>query len=228
MKKIVSLIVVSFIIVISYSQDTQFKRPNYKKIEKEIKKKKSDFYYQGLFDRYIQGDSTFTIEEKRYLYYGFSFQDNYSPYGHSEFTDSLGSVLSKDTLTEVDYNSIIKFSNIILEDNPFDLRALNYLGFSYYKIGNRELEDITFYKTSIIYNAIMSTGDGISKKMAFSVIYISHEYEIIDALGFSFGGEQSLVDGGFDYLKLEENEPGVEGFYFEISRSLNSLGSMFK
>lgn len=228
MKRIVILIVTLFFISTLFSQEINFESPNYKKISKEIKKKKSKFNYEKLFDRYSKGDTTFNLNEKRHLYYGYSFQEEYSPYGSSEYTDSLKIFYQKETLTEFDFKEIIKFSELILDKNPFNLRAINNLSFSYYNLGNSELENSYYNKSSIIIDAIMSSGDGLSEKTAFYVIYVSHEYDLLDAIGFGFGGEQSLTTNGFDYLKLQDNEFSIEGFYFEISRSLEHLNLMFK
>ena len=228
MKKVIISIVTIFIISNSFSQEIKFERPKYKKISKEIKKKKSKFYYKKLFDRYSNGDTTFNLNEKRHLYYGYSFQEKYSPYGSSTYTDSLTIFYEKDTLTEFDLKKIIKFSLLIIDEAPFDLRALNNLSYSYYRLGNIGLGNLYNYKSLLIVDAIMSSGDGISEKSAFYVIYISHEYDLLEALGFGFGGEQSLLISGFDYLTLQDNEFGIEGLYFEISRSLEHLNLMFK
>lgn len=161
MKKSSILIAILLIITTAFSQDIEFERPNYKKIEKEIKKEESKFYYEDLFDRFVKGDKTFNLEEKRHLYYGFSYQDKYSSYGSSDYTDSLMVYFEKDTLTETDYNSIIKFSSFILDTNPFDLRALNYLAYSYYSIGNKELEHKYGYKISPLQSKGKSSSTGL-------------------------------------------------------------------
>jgi len=228
MKRFIISILTILIISNSFSQEIKFEKPNYKKISKEIKKKKSKFYYKELFDRYLDGDTTFNLNEKRHLYYGFSFQEEYSPYSSSTYTDSLKTLYEKDTLTNFDFKEIIKFSKLILDKNPFDLRAINNLNYAYYSLENKDLENIYNYKSLLIIDVIMSSGDGISEKSAFYVIYVSHEYDLINALGFGLGGEQSLTGNGFDYLKLQDNEFGIEGFYFEISRSLEHLSLMFK
>lgn len=228
MKKTVLLIVSILMISNLFSQEFKYESPNYEKISKEIKKKKSKFYYKNLFNRYLNGDSTFTLNEKRHLYYGYSFQKEYSPYTSSVYNDSLNIFFAKDSLTENDFHKIARFSLLILEEQPFDMRSMNYLSYSYYNLGNIELENFYSNKISIIVDAIMSTGNGISEELAFSVINVSHEYDLLNILGFEFGGMQSLTSSGYDYLKLEENEYEIEGLFFEISRSLGYLNKLFK
>ena len=65
------------------------------------------------------------------------------------------------------------------------------------------------------------------KKEAFYVIYTSHEYDLLNILGFQFGGSQSLIEH-YDYLTLAENEAKIEGLYFDVSPCLNSMSKMFK
>jgi len=52
---------------------------NYKKIEKNILKKKSPFFYTHLLKRFTDGDTLFNLDEKRHLYYGYIFQPEYNP-----------------------------------------------------------------------------------------------------------------------------------------------------
>jgi len=68
-----------------------------------------------------------------------------------------------------------------------------------------------------LLKAILKTGDGTSEKMAYSVISVSHEYEILIMLGLKFAGSQELI-GSCDYLLVKENDKNIEGVYFDVSR----------
>lgn len=219
-----------FIFIVSlsaFSQKAKLKAPNYKKIEKEINKPDSDYYYTKLINKFEQADSTMTLEEKRHLYYGFIYQDEYSPYGKSTFVDSLNTIFKKEKIADDDYLNIIKFSDSILKDNPFDLRILNHKVYCYAELLNDDDYFKTSVKMNIIIDAILSSGDGLSKKTAFYVTHISDEYDLISILGFQFGGSQRLIEH-YDYLKIADNEKGIEGLYFDVTPCLNSLSNMFK
>jgi len=228
MKKIVISIIGILFINLCFSQDIKNEKPDYDKIKKEINKKRSDYYYKKLFNRYLENDTNFTLSEKRHLYYGFAFQKEYSPYGHSTYQDSLEVFYSKEHLNEKDFKTIVKYCQLILDEYPFNLSALGDIRFAYFNLNNTKLEMIYNYKYFLIIDAILSSGDGLSEETAFSVIEVPHEYAILAVLEFNFGGEQSLMTGGYDYLKLEENEYDIEGLYFEISRCLNHLNLMLK
>lgn len=210
-----------------FSQHLEVEKPNYRKIEKNIEKKKSNLFYESLMARYLEADSTLTIEEKRHLYYGYIYHERYSPYSHSDYYDSLNLILQNEKRSKTGLNKIKKFGDSILYENPFDLRAINLQLYALEQIGDKKLFDKKLIQLQTVIDAILSSGNGMSKKDAFYVIYISHEYDILDILGYEFGGTQSL-QGHFDVLNLAENEAEIENLYFDISPSLNSLSNMFK
>lgn len=226
MKKI---ILITFILIghLTYSQDWDFEKPDYKKIEKNIQMEKSNLFYKTLMNRFQQADSTMTLEEKRHLYYGYIFDENYSPYSRSSYRDSLRVVVQKEEIDSLDLKKIIDFTNEMLLKNPFDLNAINYQLYSLEQLGNNESFEKRMIQLRIIVDALMSSGNGKSKKEAFYVIYTSHEYDLLNILGFQFGGSQSLIEH-YDYLTITENEAKLEGLYFDVSPCLNSMTKMLK
>ena len=210
-----------------FSQTAEFEKPNYKKIEKEISKKESNFFYDSLFKRYQNGDTTLNIQEKRHLYYGGVFQDTYAPYGSSNYADSIKILLKNNPLTDTDYKNIIRFSDLIFLENPFDLEALNYALFACDKSEQTSLLHKKYAQMNVIFDAVLSSGDGLKKESAFYVIYINHEYAVLNILGFEFGGQQRLIEH-YDFLKVNKNKYNIEGFYFDVSPSLNHLNEIYK
>ncbi len=228
MKQLITMVTVMITFHCSYGQFESFERPDYDAIGQDIRKKNSGFYYQDLFDRYLRGDTMLNLEEKRHIYYGYSFQDKYSPYGLSLYSDSVRVYLQKDSLTDDDCREVIRLSGLLLEENPFDLRALNYLAYCYHRLNDPAHESLYGSRIMFVFDAIMSSGDGLSEETAFYVIYVSHEYDLVSALDFQFGGQQMLTKQGYDYLSLEPNRFGIDGFYFDVSRCLASLDRIMK
>jgi hypothetical protein len=226
MKTLILFTLLAFCLT-AYPQDFIPEKPDYNKIEKNIKSKKSGFYYPVLFQRYINSDSTFTIEEKRHLYYGFTFQPQYAPYDISEYRDSVRAIYDETELADTDYNELLRYSDSLLAGNPFDLRAMDTKLFVYDHQANEAEFMKNMIKMNSIYDAILSSGDGTTMETAFYVIATTHEYDLLRILGLNFGGEQSLIDH-YDYLKLLENEYGLNGLYFDVSPCLNHLGLMLK
>jgi len=200
------------------SQDENTQPLKLKKLKKEIRKKKSPFYYPELFERYIKLDTSLTTEEFRYLYYGFTFQQGYSPYGTPELQDSLVSYLSRQELLRAEYEVAARIGGELLQESPFRLRETFITAVSYEMAGNLRMSGVyfDFYEKQV--DAIMSTGDGLSTNTAFVVIYIQDEYEIIEVLGFKFGENQYLLSGNYDMLELQENPYGIDALYFNVDR----------
>lgn len=224
MKKIILLLVLVFS-SFSFSQDFELKRPDYKSIEKSIKDKKSNLNFEILFEKYQKGDTTMTIEEKRHLYYGFTFQKKYSSTYTSSYDDKLMAILKKDKLEPEDFEKIIEYGNEILKINPFDINVLDYLIYSYDIKKDNVNYNLAMGKLKIIIDAILSSGNGDKLENPLYVINVPHEYFILKILGFNYGGSQSLI-GNCDYLKVEENKYKIEGLYFDISPSLENLAKI--
>ncbi|MEE4255866.1 MAG: DUF4919 domain-containing protein [Bacteroidales bacterium] len=201
-----------------HAQDEGFRPVNFKKLKKEIRKKKSDFYYPALFQRYLELDTSLSVEEFRFLYFGFTFQNEYRPYGVPSRQDSLLNYLSRDDLIRAEYAIAGRIGGDLLKENPFRLRETFITALIYELAGNTDLSSryFNFYEKQV--DAIMSSGDGLSTKTAFTVIYVQDEYEILEVLGFEFNGEQHLLQGGYDMLELEENPFGIDALYFDVNR----------
>ncbi|OOG71593.1 DUF4919 domain-containing protein [Flavobacterium sp. A45] len=220
------LLILTFLSIISFAQDPEFRKPNYDEIKKEIKDANSVYYYPKLKQKFDSADFTMSMEEKRHLYYGFVFQDDYSAEYTSKNRDKFIEILQKKELNEIDYDQIISYGDSILKTSPFDLRVLNYQNIAFDKRGitNRMISSSS--QIRIITNAILSSGDGLTKESAFYVTTISHEYDILNIIGFEFGGSQSLIKT-YDYLTVKENEDKIKGLYFDISPSLAKLDINF-
>ena len=206
----------------SHAQDWDYVSPDYEVIKLNIEDKNSNLYYESLMDRYLEGDSTFTLEEKRHLYYGYIYHDNYTPYPHSEYNDSLRAIMESKNYDKTALEKIIYFGEMMVKSNPFDFNAINYQMYALDKIGDNKTLQIKMTQVRLLVDALMSSGIGTEKENAFYVINTAHEYFLLNILGFKFGGEQSLV-GHYDYLSVEKNDAEVEGLYFDVSPCLNAL-----
>ncbi len=200
-------------------------KPNFNEIEKTIKDKDSPFFYTKLMDRYTNNDTALTIEDYRYLYYGFSFKDGYSPYGKSALNDEL-----RKNISEKNTDKIIELEKKILAEFPFNLRDLNTITNALDKKGDKEQADLYYKKMLGVAKAIMSTGNGLTDSTAMYVISVDQEYDMISLLGYKFGGSQSLINnkfGSMDKMKLEKNDNNVEAIYFNVDRLFASMQKMF-
>jgi hypothetical protein len=221
MKRISISILLCFILTNIFCQGKDIQKPDYEGINKVITNAKSEFFYPTLFKRYMNSDSTLSVREFRVLYYGFLFNKSFTNSVSDKLFDRVNSILDKEKLTLTDYKKIIQYEKSILVKFPFNLHDLNLLAYAYLKKGDYAAYKQTINKYNLLFKTIMSTGDGTSTEKAYHVISISHEYDILQGLGFHFGGSQSL-ENGCDYLTVEKNKDDVRGIYFDVSMILNN------
>lgn len=217
MKKLAALL---FSIILAFSaiaREPGFTPPNYKKIRKSIEKQGSKTWYPTLMNRLQQNDTTLTPGEYHLLYYGYTLRQGYQPYAEYPLADSLKNILKKEELTEEDYRAIIRFGTGLLAENPFEITLLDPLIYAYWMTGNGETASKLEFRFGRLLETIFSSGDGLTKNTAFHVITVAHEYDMLRALGFIYGGQQQLVEGKYDHLKVAKNDFGIEGFFFDIS-----------
>jgi len=162
------------------------------------------------------------------LFYGAPSQPGYIPYGGSTYSDSTGKLYDKKILTLADYDSAIYYENIGLKINPFSLRDLNILSYSYIKTGNDSLANLINFKKEKLIKTILSSGDGRTEERGFFVITVSQEYDLLQILGFDFSGEQTLTPTGCDYLGVKENTYGVKGLFFDVNKIMEMEKQLLK
>ena len=219
-----SLIVVALLcgFATTYAQEEFFTPPDYRQIERNVQDATSSLYFPRLMERYLAGDSTLTLEEARHLYFGFTFQPDYAPTVISPYNRRLIDVLSRQRFRSRDFINILRYSNALLEADPFNLRALSAKMLVYAEHDNAEAYMRTVWQKSVVLDAIVSTGDGMSEETPFFVIKAAHQYDILPILGFQFGGEDRLLESGqTNFLSVAENHFGVTRVYFDITPVAN-------
>lgn len=179
-------------------------------------------------NRYKMSDPTLTMEEKRHLYYGFIFQKEYSPFEYTKYRDSLIKYSKKKIFNKKNLYRIIVNTNKVLRVNPFDLSALKFQVFAF-KVLKLE-SDIEYKKEKIriIEDAMLSSGDGLQKSSAYYVINTSHEYELIDMIGYEYANKRRVSAPNHQYLNILENNQNIKGLYFDVTPCLYSVNDRLK
>ena len=220
------LIAALFTIAVIQTCFAQMEKPDFVKIEKAINDKNSPFFYTTLLKRYTDNDTTLTNEEYRYLYYGFSFRDTYSPYGKPSVNEELRKAIDDDKT-----DKIIELEKKALTEFPFNLGDLFALARALEKNGAPAGARLYDKKLVGVAKAILSTGSGDSDSTAMYVISVDHEYDLISLLGYRFGNSQALVqtkEGPTDKMKLEKNDDNLQYLYFNVERLFASMDKLFK
>lgn len=209
------------------SWEDDFMKPNYDLIKLNIENKQSNFYYSKLWDRFQHGDSTMTLEEKRHLYYGYVFHKNYSPYGGVDNSKQVNPILDKEKPTQKDWKKLVSLLNTSLKAEPFNFRYLYYQSIAYEYLNKPVNARKNIQKIWTIVDALISTGDGLTKETAIHVIAVSSEYDYLFFNNLSMRS-QALMNGGYDVLYLQPNEDGLEEMWFDVNQSLNYLNKFFE
>ena len=225
-KSIIILSILSFIFFSVHAQVEFFDAPDYRQIERNTKEASSSYYYPNLMKKYMDGDTRITREEGRHLYFGYVYQQGYEPTDTSVNNNLLAQVLAKGIFTSVDYSDILQYSNALLLEDPFNLRALNAKLLVYAQQDDSDEYKKVVQQRKVVQDAIISTGDGMSDNTPFYVIKVAHQFDILPFLGYSFGGEDRILrNKKVNYLTLGNNRFGVERVYFDISPVIDYIST---
>jgi len=194
------------------TKSQEFEAIDYHQLQKNISDPESKDYYPELLKQYQIGNSL-TLEQYRTLYYGFTFQDTYRPYDRDprdqQISDLIGAGLDQENTPQ-----LIEISKDYLNDSPFNLKIINYLqNFLAFSNDTTEIDILTTQYDGII-NAILSSGNGISKETGYSVNHPSDEYMVLRAKGLTAKGNE--FETTYDYYSLEENDESLTGIYFDV------------
>ncbi|MCB9042564.1 MAG: DUF4919 domain-containing protein [Chitinophagales bacterium] len=171
------------------AQSASAPKLDFEAISYAINDPQSPFYYPALFVRYEQNDTQLTLEDYVALYYGFAHQPNYHPLYYIDFT-SIEAILYQQNRSKSDQRKLLKFALRNLKDFPFDLEMLWMAYRSYESLGKKK-QGVAYYdKFKKIVATICLSGDGLTPETAYHVLFLQHEYMLLDFLGFRFDGQQ--------------------------------------
>ncbi len=198
-------------------------KPDLKKIQQETLNPSSPFYFPKLMAKYTRNDTTMTNEEYRNFYLGYMFQEDYDPYRTSPYSGVTDELRMKTTHTKEEIDTIRKYAELSLRDNPFDLRQMSFLVHVLKEKRKDMSAKIWEYRLEHLLGAIKSTGTGEDMDNAWYVIYPMHEYDMVQLMGYNAVDAQ-FFEPATDYL-IVEPEPETErrlkdkvakGFYFNV------------
>ena len=226
MKRLAIFLFLAFSANFVYSQESDFIIPDYELIKSEIQDSASIFYYPNLLSRLNAFDATLTNQDYRHLYFGFIFQEKYEPYWISPYELELSKYYQSRKIKEKEYDKIIELATHSINEFPFDLRQLNFLGFTYHLKGDEETAKKVAARFAGTLDAIISSGDGKTCETGYHVISVYHEYVILKM--FQFNMKSQSLTGDCDYLSLKHDERNIDGIYFNIKQLFNRNAENFK
>ena len=198
-------------------------KPDLDMIQKETLDPASKFYFPKLMAKYVRNDTTMTNEEYRMFYLGYMFQEDYDPYRASPYSGVTDELRLKSNHTKEEIDTIRKYAELSLRDNPFDLRQMSFLVHVLKEKKKNMSAKIWEYRLEHLLGAIKSTGTGESMENAWYVIYPVHEYDMVRLMGYE-ATDADFIEPGYDYLTVSPDpetekklkDKVAKGFYFNV------------
>ncbi|MBN2730772.1 MAG: DUF4919 domain-containing protein [Bacteroidales bacterium] len=223
MKK--AFLVLSLLSAFSFAQAQKIVNIDFDNVKEETTTKKSDNYYPKLLERYFALDTSFTEEEYMFLYYGYTFRPEYSPYGTPEAQDKFLELYYAEEFQEA-----IPFGLEVLKENPVHIKIVFKVLVCYYALEKLDTAQLYAKQYYGLLGAIYNSGDGMSVETAWVVNRVSDEYEILSDLELDMT-EQALLEGPTDRLTIsredQKYDPPVEELYFNVAKPFEQMSKMF-
>ena len=193
--------------------------PDMSAVRLAVQDRTSPYYYPVLMDRYLRRDTTLTADDYRYLYLGYSFQEDYNPYRVSFYNTAIDTLYNRCSHTPEECKELVRYAHRILADNPFDLRRMAVLVYANNLLDNES--EVLFWHARIhhLVDAIISTGDGCTPETAWYIIEPVHAYDLLNTLGV-IAESYDFCPPCYDYIQVYDLIGNARGFYFNVSRIL--------
>ena len=194
--------------------------PDDEKIFNVINDGTSPGYYPLLLSKYMEGDTTLTAADFINLYYGYAYQDAYRPLDATpKEVDDLMTLLA--SVSEPDLAEslrLIKAGEEALRADPFNLQVINILVYAYGLTGEKNGEQINYFRLKNVINTIKSSGTGLSQTAPWHVLTFATETDLISSMGLQ-PTKRMIISRTVDYIPLlVKTDEGVKGYYFDFGR----------
>ena len=195
-----------------------------KLVENAVSDSKKETFYPKLIRRFNDFDTTLTNEDYRLIYFGYAFQKEYTGQENSGEMD-----ISK-ALDSSNYSELNKLCDVILKANPISLKANYNKGLALFKLDKND-ESYLKYRNRYrkLRDAILSSGNGLSCKSSFKVLYVGDEYEIMYRYFEVSDFKSQSLQYPCDRMKISPSKYfKASDMYFDTSESMMVLEKMLK
>lgn len=190
----------------------------------EITWASSDNYYPNLMLRFEAGDSTLTLNNYHYLYYGFAYQEAYKPLATNPHMDKflmLASGLDVDNPHPEILREIIFEGRDALRYDPFNPKVWNLLAFAYGELGEKASEKAAYRRVEMILSTIKASGSGLREDSPHHILMFDHASDLLAAENINHL-KGMIISRTVEYLPLvapmKFDGQKVKGFYFDFGR----------
>ncbi len=193
-------------------------------IVEQISDPRSDNYYPNLMLRFQVGDSTLTLSNYHYLYYGYAYEEQYRPLSVNPHMDKfllIASGLNVDNPHVQSLHDVINAGEDALEFDPFNPKVWNLLAYAYGALGDKEQEKMAYRRVEMILTVIRSSGSGVKERSPQHILMFDHALDLLAAENIPHR-KSMIISRTVEYIPLisPRNFAGVKvkGFYFDFGR----------
>lgn len=198
--------------------------PNEDDIVEAITLSSSENYYPSLMLRFEAGDSTLTLTNYHYLYYGYAYQDGYKPLATNPDMDKfllLASELDVDDPHPDILRELIFVGRDVLRADPFNPKVWNLMAFAYGALGEKESERAAYRRVEMILSTIRATGNGLKEATPMHILMFDHALDLMAAENL-IHTRPLVISRTVEYLPLvaplKLDGQKIKGVYFDFGR----------
>ncbi|MCM1309849.1 MAG: DUF4919 domain-containing protein [Bacteroides sp.] len=191
--------------------------PDMDQIREEVTNPTSKYYYPKLMAQYERNETIMTLDDFRRLYLGAMFAEDFNPYRTSPYAAVVEDLYFKSHHSGRECDEIIKYAQLSLQDDPFNLQQIDYLIYALREKKKNNLANIWQFRLNHILEAIVSTGTGLDPEHAWYVINPKHEYFLLNKMGRIATGFE-FKQPWYDHISVEPKGTKDSTDYYFNSR----------
>lgn len=181
--------------------------------------KKDTALYQSVEKRFLEGDSTLTLEDLQVLYYGSVFLPGYEPYREARIIEAADAISRRNK----HYQSMELLDNF-LKRNPASLRALLDKAYLSWVINDSLNTQKNYDRYFQLLEVPLQSGDGAGFETAFILRSEQDEELVLDRLDYVALRANLVNHNGLSYHIVtaaeDEDLDKRRNFYFLIELPL--------
>ncbi|MCC8035823.1 MAG: DUF4919 domain-containing protein [Rikenellaceae bacterium] len=178
----------------------------------------SPYYYPSLMLRYEAGDTTLTLRDYHYLYYGYAYQDSYKPLEKIAGEDRVLSLLEQYPVPDTEQaESIIEAAMRVFRQDPFSPKNINFMAYAYSMAGDSVNAAVNLDRVNKILWVIDNSGSGLKEGSPKHILWFSHANDYLASKDLNIYSRM-IRSRSVEYVRLTKKDGNAKGYYFDFGR----------
>ena len=220
MQRIKNIVLLLPMLMIALSAAGQLRVPDEEDVLARTIDQNSKWYYPELMMRYVGGDTTLTVEDYHYLYYGYAYDANYRPLDNipdnSEVLELLRGV-GEQGATRSQAQLLLEAAKDVMLVDPFSPSNINVMTFAYGILGDTLNERISADRFNKIVATIEASGTGLKENSPMHVLRHEHVNDLLLSKGLHIVN-RTVRSTKVEYFQVQRNGRNAKGYFFNFER----------